>query len=81
MREGCKSSGASEARGSGGAEKFQLGSAGTDETMKPTDGARVAVIKGEGVIAGLRKLEEETTFGKYARPAEEKGGGRWGWLG
>jgi hypothetical protein len=46
----------------------------------------VAVTEGEGIIAGLRKLEEETTFGKYAkavqtgmgraraRPAGEKGG-------
>jgi hypothetical protein len=47
----------------------------------------VAVTEGEGVVAGLRKLEEETAFGKYAkaahagmgraraRPALEKGGG------
>jgi hypothetical protein len=64
MREGCKSSGASEVRGSGGAEKFRPGSAGAGETMKPTGGARVAVTEGEGVVAGLRKLEEETTFSK-----------------
>jgi hypothetical protein len=38
MREGCKSSEASEARGSGGA----------GETTKPTGGARVVVIEGEG---------------------------------
>jgi hypothetical protein len=25
-------------------------------------GARVAVTEGEGIVAGLRKLEEETTF-------------------
>jgi hypothetical protein len=54
--------------------------------MKLIDGARVAVTEGEGVVAGLRKLQEETAFGKYAkatqagmgracaRPAEEKGG-------
>jgi hypothetical protein len=30
----------------------------------------VAVIEGEGVVAGLRKLEEETTFGKYAKAAQ-----------
>jgi hypothetical protein len=60
--------------------------------MKPTGGARVTVTEGEGVITGLRKLEEETAFGKYAkaaqagmgraraRPVEDKGG-RWGWLG
>jgi hypothetical protein len=57
--------------------------------MKPIGGARVVVTEGEGVAAGLRKLEEETAFGKYAkatqagmgraraRPAEENGG-RWG---
>jgi hypothetical protein len=62
--------------------------------MKPIGGARVAVTKGEGVVAGLRQLEEETAFGKYAKAAqagmgrararglrEKKGGGRWGWLG
>jgi hypothetical protein len=63
MREGCKSSGASEARGSG-AEKFRPGSAGAGETTKPIGGARVAVTEGEGVVAGLRKLEEETAFVK-----------------
>jgi hypothetical protein len=68
MREGCKSSGASEARGSG-TEKFRPGSAGAGETMKPTGGARVAVTEGEGIIAGLHKLEQETTFGKYAKAA------------
>jgi hypothetical protein len=59
MREGCKSSGASEAWGSG-----------AGETTKPTGGARVAVIEGEGVVAGLRKLEEETAFGKSAKAAQ-----------
>jgi hypothetical protein len=86
MREGCKSSGASKARGSSDVEKFRTGSAGAGETTKPTGRARVAMTEGEGVVAGLRKLEEETAFGKYAkaaqagmgraraRPAEEKGG-------
>jgi hypothetical protein len=50
--------------------------------------ARLAVTEGEGVIAGLRKLEEETTFWQirhcragrdgpsaHARPAEEKAKG------
>jgi hypothetical protein len=86
MREGCKSSGASEARGSGGVEKFRPGSANTGEMTKPTGGACMAVTEGEGVIAGVRKLEEDTAFGKYAkaaqagmgraraRPAGEKGG-------
>jgi hypothetical protein len=91
MREGCKSSGASEVRGSS-VEKFRSGSAGVGETTKPTGGAHLAVTGGEGVVAGLRKLEEEMAFGKYAkaaqagmgraraRPSGEKGG-RWGWLG
>jgi hypothetical protein len=61
--------------------------------MKPIGGGRVAVTEGEGVVTGLRKLEEETAFGKYAKAAQagmgrarshglrEKRGGRWGWLG
>jgi hypothetical protein len=40
------------------------------ETTKPTGWARVAVTEGEGVVAGLRKLEEETVFGKYAKAAQ-----------
>jgi hypothetical protein len=32
--------------------------------MELTGGARLAVTEGEGVITGLRKLEEETAFGK-----------------
>jgi hypothetical protein len=60
--------------------------------MKPIGGARVVVTEGEGVVDGLRKLKEETAFGKYAKaaqtgmgrarawPAREKGG-QWGWLG
>jgi hypothetical protein len=38
--------------------------------MKPIGRARVAVTKGEGVIAGLRKLEEVTIYGKYAKAAQ-----------
>jgi hypothetical protein len=68
MREDCKSSGASEARGSG-AEKFRPGSDGMGEMTKSTSGTRVAVTEGEGVVARLRKLKEETTFGKYAKAA------------
>jgi hypothetical protein len=37
--------------------------------MKLTGGAHVAVTEEEGVIAGLRKLEEEAAFGKYAKAA------------
>jgi hypothetical protein len=51
-------------------EKFRPGSASTGEMTKPTGGARVAVTEEEGVVAGLRKLEEETAFGKYAKAAQ-----------
>jgi hypothetical protein len=52
MREGCKCSGASEARGSGagGAAargKFRPGSASAGETTKLTGEAHVAVTEGE----------------------------------
>jgi hypothetical protein len=56
--------------GSGGAEKFRLGSAGTGEMTKPIGGAYVAVTEGECVVAGLRILEEETAFGKYTKAAQ-----------
>jgi hypothetical protein len=57
--------------------------------MELIGGARLAVTEGEDVVAGLRKREEETYFGQYAnvtqagmgracaRPAGEKGKGRW----
>jgi hypothetical protein len=53
MRESCKTSGASKARGSdaGGVAargKFRPGSPGAGETMKLTSGARVAVTEGGG---------------------------------
>jgi hypothetical protein len=48
--------------------------------MELTVGARLAVTEGEGVVVGLRKLEEETSFGKYAN-AGEKGKGPLGRLG
>jgi hypothetical protein len=37
---------------------------------KPIGGAHVAVTEGECVVAGLRILEEETAFGKYAKAAQ-----------
>jgi hypothetical protein len=43
--------------------------------MKLTGGAHVAVIEEEGVVAELRKLEEEAAFGKYAK-AVQAGMGR-----
>jgi hypothetical protein len=47
-----------EARG-----RFQPGLGGAGETTKLTSGARMAVTEGEGVAAGLRKLEEQATSG------------------
>jgi hypothetical protein len=44
------------------------------ETTKLTGGAHVAVTEGEGVIVRLRKLEEETAFGKYAKAAQARMG-------
>jgi hypothetical protein len=43
--------------------------------MELTGGARLAVIEGEGVVAGLRKREEKTSFGQYAN-ATQAGMGR-----
>jgi hypothetical protein len=40
------------------------------ETTKLTGGACVVVTEEEGVVAGLRKLEEEAPFGKYAKVAQ-----------
>jgi hypothetical protein len=49
--------------------------ADTGETTKLTGGAHVAVTEEEGIVAGLRKLEEEAAFGKYAK-AMQAGMGR-----
>jgi hypothetical protein len=35
-----------------------------------TGGACLAVTEGEGIIAGLCKLEVETAFGNYAKAAQ-----------
>jgi hypothetical protein len=53
-----------------GAGEACFGSADVGETTKLTGGARVVVTEEEGVVAGLRKLEEETAFGKYAKAAQ-----------
>jgi hypothetical protein len=45
-------------------------SAGTRWKMELTGGARLAVIEGEGVVVGLRKHGEETSFGQYANAAQ-----------
>jgi hypothetical protein len=56
--------------GSGGAREFQPGSSGVGETTKLTSVARVAVTEGEGVAAGLCKLEEEAASSNYAKAAQ-----------
>jgi hypothetical protein len=38
--------------------------------MKLTSGAHVAVTEGEGVAAGLRKLEEEAASSNYAKATQ-----------
>jgi hypothetical protein len=40
------------------------------ETTKLTSGAPVVVTEGEGVAAGLRKLEEEAASGNYTKAAQ-----------
>jgi hypothetical protein len=43
-------------------------------------GARVVVTEGEGIVARLRKLEEETTFANTgAHGLQGEGGGGAGW--
>jgi hypothetical protein len=53
-----------------GAGEACFGSADVGETTKLTGRARVAVTEEEGVVAGLRILEEEAAFGKYAKAAQ-----------
>jgi hypothetical protein len=50
--------------------RFQPRSGGAGETTKLTSGAHVAVTEGEGVAAGLRKLEEDAASGNYAKAAQ-----------
>jgi hypothetical protein len=74
MRESCKSSGASKARGSGPGEavargnsdrgRWRGGDGGADK-WGPRGGDR-----GKGVAAGLHKLEEEVAPGNYAKAAQ-----------
>jgi hypothetical protein len=58
--------------------------------MELTGGACLVVTEGEGIVAGLRKREEETSFGQHANAAqagmgrehahglrEKRGRGRW----
>jgi hypothetical protein len=55
------------ARGAAARGRFQPGSGDAGETTKLTSGAHVAVTEGEGVAAGMRKLEEEVASGNYTK--------------
>jgi hypothetical protein len=48
MREGCKSSGASEAWGSGGAGDIRSGSAGAGKGVNLTGGTQLTERRGRG---------------------------------
>jgi hypothetical protein len=73
MRESCKSSGASKARGSGTAEAAARGNSDRGQRRGGDDGADkwgpCGGDGGKGVAAGLRKLKEEAASGIYAKSA------------
>jgi hypothetical protein len=79
MRESCKSSGASKARGSGVREAAARGNPDRGRRRGGDDGADKWGPGGgdreKGVAAGLRKLEEEVASGNYAK-AVQAGMGR-----
>jgi hypothetical protein len=65
----------------GGDEEKRQRSAGVGKGMELTGGPHMAVTcEREGVSAGVRKVEENTPFGKYANAAwaEWGAGGLWG---
>jgi hypothetical protein len=70
MRESCKSSGASKARGSGAGEAVAQGNSDWGRRRGGDDRADKwgprGSDRGKGVAAGLRKLEEEAASGNYA---------------
>jgi hypothetical protein len=73
MRESCKSSGASKARGSGAGEAAALGNPDRGRQHGGDDGADKwgshSGDRGKGVAAGLCKLQEEAASGNYAKAA------------
>jgi hypothetical protein len=74
MRESCKSSGASKARGSGAGEAAVRRNSDRGRRRGGDDGADKwgprGGDRGKGVAAGLRKLEEEAASGNYAEAAQ-----------
>jgi hypothetical protein len=79
MRESCKSSGASKARGSGAGEAAARGNSDRGRRHGGDDGADKwgprGGDRGKGVAAGLCKLEEEAASSNYAK-AKQAGMGR-----
>jgi hypothetical protein len=79
MRESCKSSGASKARGSGAGEAVARGNPDRGRRHGGDNGADKwgprGGDRGKGVAAELRKLEEEATSSNYAK-ATQVGMGR-----
>jgi hypothetical protein len=79
MRESCKSSGASKARGSDAGEAASRGNSDRGQRHGGDDGADKwgprGSDRGKGVAARLRKLEEEAASGNYAK-ATQAGMGR-----
>jgi hypothetical protein len=71
MRESCKSSGASKARGSGAGEAAARGNSNRGRRRGGDDGTDKwgprGSDRGKGVAAGLHKLEEEAASGNYAK--------------
>jgi hypothetical protein len=74
MRESCKSSGASKARGGGTREAAAWGNSDRGRRREGDDGADKwgprGGDRGKGVATGLRKLEEEAASGNYAKAAQ-----------
>jgi hypothetical protein len=74
MRESCKSSGASKARGSGAREAAARGNSDRGRRHGGDDGAdkwgSCGGDKGKGVAAGLRKFEEKAASGNYTKAAQ-----------
>jgi hypothetical protein len=79
MRESCKSTVASKARGSGPGEAAARGNSYRGRRHRGDDGADkwgpCGGDRGKGVAAGLRKLEEEAASVNYAK-ATQAGMGR-----
>jgi hypothetical protein len=73
IRESCKSSGASKARGSGAGEAAARGNSDRGRRRGGDDGAEKWGLcggdRGKGIAAGLHKLKEEAASGNYAKAA------------